>query len=128
MIVLDTNVVSALMRAQADAVTRAWLDRQAADSIWTTAVSVFELRAGIELLPAGRRRERLDRTLAAVLAEDLVGRILPFDKLRPKKRPSSSQGGGAKDARSSFATPRSPASSSRIARVSPPSMRATLPT
>jgi hypothetical protein len=80
MIVLDTNVVSALMRAEADAATRAWLDRQAADSVWTTAVSVFELRAGIESLPAGRRRERLDRTLAAVLAEDLAGRVLPFDQ------------------------------------------------
>lgn len=80
MIVLDTNVISALMRAEPDAVARAWLDRQPADSIWTTAVSVFELRAGIELLPRGRRRQRLDKAFAAVVAEDFEGRVLPFDR------------------------------------------------
>jgi len=78
-IVLDTNVISALMRAAADAAAREWLDHQAGTEIWTTAINVFELRAGIEMLPAGRRRQRLDETLKAVLTEDLEGRVLPFD-------------------------------------------------
>jgi toxin FitB len=80
LIILDTNVISALMRAQADAETRAWLDGQDASEIWTTSINVFELRAGIEVLPAGGRRRRLDETLMAVLAEDLEGRVLPFDR------------------------------------------------
>lgn len=79
MIILDTNVVSALMRAEIDAGTRAWLDGPDMSEIWTTAINVFELRAGIELLPAGRRRQRMDEALTAVLVEDLAGRLLPFD-------------------------------------------------
>lgn len=80
MIVLDTNVISSLMRAEPDAATRAWLDRQPADSIFTTAISVFELRAGIEPLAQGRRRQRLEKTLTAMLDEDFEGRLLPFDR------------------------------------------------
>ena len=67
------------MRAEADATTREWLDGQDASDVWTTAINVFELRAGIEILPSGRRRRRLDETLNAVLAEDLEGRVMPFD-------------------------------------------------
>lgn len=80
MILLDTNVVSALMRRDRDPVVVAWLDTQPAESIWTTSVTVFEVRMALELLAAGRRRRTLDQAFDQVLKEDLEDRILPFDR------------------------------------------------
>ena len=79
MILLDTNVLSALMRTRPDPVVVAWLDSQAPESVWTTAVSVFEIRFGIELLPAGRRRKALAEAFDTMLRDDLDGRIAAFD-------------------------------------------------
>lgn len=79
MIVVDTNVLSALMAPRTDPKVAAWLNRQAAESIWTTAVTVFEVRLGIERLPAGRRRAVLEREFAETLRQDIAGRVLPFD-------------------------------------------------
>jgi predicted nucleic acid-binding protein len=79
-IVLDTNVLSALMRREADAAAVAWLDGQAAESIWTTAISVFEIRFGLELLVPGRRRRQLETAFSRAISEDLDGRVLPFDE------------------------------------------------
>jgi toxin FitB len=78
MIVLDTNVVSALMRKDADPMVTAWLDRQPAESVWITAVTVFEVHFGLELLPPGRRRRRLEDAFARALDEDFEGRVLPL--------------------------------------------------
>lgn len=79
MIVLDTNVLSALMRGQPDATVVEWLDAQPAESVWTTAVTIFEVRTGLELLPASRRRQRLEAAFERLTTEDLDGRVLPFD-------------------------------------------------
>jgi len=79
MIVLDTNVLSALMRREADPAVVAWLDLQPFESVWTTAVTVFEIRFGLELLAPGRRRRQLEHAFSRVLDEDFRGRILPFD-------------------------------------------------
>ena len=79
MILLDTNVLSALMRTRPDPVVVAWLDAQAPESVWTTAVSVSEIRFGIELLPASRRRKALEKAFDAMLGDDLNGRIAAFD-------------------------------------------------
>ena len=57
----------------------AWLDEQPPESIWTTAVTIFEIRFGLALLPSGRRKRQLGDAFAKVLDEDLEGRILPFD-------------------------------------------------
>lgn len=57
MILLDTNVVSALMRRDHDPAVVEWLDNQPAESIWTTSVTVLEVRMGLELLDPGRRRD-----------------------------------------------------------------------
>ncbi len=81
MIVLDTNVLSALMRTKPDAVVVQWLDRQPADSVWLTSITVFEARFGLALLPKGRRRSVLERALERVLAEDLASRVLAFDEM-----------------------------------------------
>ena len=80
MILLDTNVVSALMRRDPDRVVVAWLDGLPAESVWTTAITVFEVRLGLELLAAGRRRRLLEEAFDQALAEDFEGRVLPFDE------------------------------------------------
>lgn len=80
MILLDTNVVSALMRRDHDSVVVEWLDSLPAESIWTTSVTVFEVRMGLELLDPGRRRSALEAAFDQVLAEDLEDRVQPFDQ------------------------------------------------
>jgi toxin FitB len=80
MIVLDTNVISALMRPKLHPTIIAWLDEHPPSSIWTTAISILETRSGIYLLPAGRRREDLNAALDSLLDHTIEGRILPFDR------------------------------------------------
>jgi predicted nucleic acid-binding protein len=80
MIVLDTNVISALMRREVDPSIIAWLDLQPSESVWTTAVTVFEICFGLELLAPGRRRRQLEDAFSRALDEDFQGRILPFDR------------------------------------------------
>ena len=79
MIVLDTNVLSALMRQAPEATVVAWLDRQPAESVWITSITLFEARLGLALLPRGRRRQTLETAFAQLLAEDLENRVLDFD-------------------------------------------------
>ncbi len=56
MIVLDTNVLSALMRLSPEEKVIAWLDRQPRTSIWITSVTVLEVRFGLQIMAAGKRR------------------------------------------------------------------------
>ena len=79
MILLDTNVLSALMRSEPEAIVVDWLDAQPSESIWTTSVTVFEIRTGLELLPSSRRRRHLEAAFERVLNEDLDQRVLAFD-------------------------------------------------
>lgn len=79
MIILDTNVLSALMLAVPDPVAVQWLDGQPAESVWTTSITVFEVRTGLELLGATRRRQRLESAFELLLTDDLEHRVLPFD-------------------------------------------------
>ena len=79
MIILDTNVLSALMRTVPDAHVVAWLDRQPADSVWITSITLFEAYLGLALLPSGRRRRTLEAAFARLLQEDLENRVLDFD-------------------------------------------------
>lgn len=79
MIVLDTNVLSALMREVPERPVVEWLDRQPAESVWITSVTVFEARFGLKSLPIGKRRRALESTFEALLVEDLEGRVLDFD-------------------------------------------------
>ncbi len=80
MIIIDTNVLSALMRAVPDRPVVEWLDRQAAESIWITSISVFEARLGLALLPKGKRRQTLESAFSDLMVEDLEGRVLDFDQ------------------------------------------------
>jgi hypothetical protein len=79
MIIIDTNVVSELMRAKPDPVVLAWFAGHAADTLFLTAVSEAELRTGAAILPAGPRRDRLVGAIDAMIDQDFAGRILPFD-------------------------------------------------
>lgn len=79
MIVLDSNVLSALMRPDHDAIVADWLDSQPRSSIWTTSVTVLELRSGIRLLPKGKRRDALNQGLNRLITDLLQRRILAFD-------------------------------------------------
>ena len=81
MIVLDTNVLSALMRTSPETKIVEWLDRQPADSVWLTSITVFEARFGLALLPKGRRRSGLERAFERVLSEDLSNRVLALDEM-----------------------------------------------
>ena len=81
MILLDTNVLSALMRAAPDPAVLSWLDRQPSDSIWITSITLFEVRFGLALLPQGKRRRALEAAFARVVEEDLEKRVADFDAL-----------------------------------------------
>src|SRR5690348_13212953 len=80
MIILDTNVLSALMTPALNPEPLIWLDKQPQSSIWTTAVNIFESLSGIRLLPTGKRRQSLEAALDEVIATILADRILPFDR------------------------------------------------
>ena len=79
MIVLDTNVLSELMRSKPERSVVAWLDQQPPESVWTTAISVFEVRFGLQILPHGARRRRLNEAFERAIADTLGARVLPFD-------------------------------------------------
>ena len=79
MIILDTNVLAALMRTVPEVPVVAWLDRQPAESVWITSITLFEARFGLALLPSGRRRQALEAAFARMLKDDLENRVLDFD-------------------------------------------------
>ena len=79
MVVIDTNVVSELMRPTPAPAVMAWFSRQDSADLYLTAVSEAELRTGAAILPSGRRRDRLAAEVDAVVREDFAGRVLAFD-------------------------------------------------
>ena len=79
MIVLDTNVLSALMREAPDPEVVAWLDEQPRNSVWISAITVLEVRFGLQVLPAGRRRSRLNLAFDRLLEDTIEQRIALFD-------------------------------------------------
>ena len=79
MIVLDTNVVSEPMKHNGDPAVLGWLDRQLAETLYLTSISLAELLVGIENLPNGKRTTGLDAGLAELMAALFGPRILAFD-------------------------------------------------
>lgn len=80
MIILDTNVISEPMRLQGDPAVQEWLDRQDAETLYVTAISVAELLVGIELVPMGKRRTNLTASLSKLLERLFGTRVLAFDQ------------------------------------------------
>ena len=79
MYVLDTNVVSELMRPAPAPAVEAWVAGWPAESLFLSAVGEAELRFGVAIMPEGRRRNQIGAEVEAVLSEDFAGRVLPFD-------------------------------------------------
>jgi toxin FitB len=80
-IVLDTNVVSEMMRSTPEPRVAHWIDAFAADDVFVTAVTAAELMYGVARLPEGRRKPELLVKVGALIAEDFKDRVLPFDQL-----------------------------------------------
>ena len=78
MIVLDTNVISELMRPEPHPAVLAWAAAQPRATLYTTDINQAEILFGIAALPEGRRKSALAAAAEAMFAEDLAGRVLPF--------------------------------------------------
>jgi hypothetical protein len=79
MMVLDTNVVSELMRASPAPKVLAWIDRQNSDTLYLTSTIAAELLHGVARLPTGLRKRNMSQELGLFLEQDFANRILPFD-------------------------------------------------
>ena len=79
MILLDTNVVSEPLRPAPDARVIAWIDAQPLETLFLSAITVAELRAGVAQLPAGKRRTGLQQNLEKRVLPLFAGRVLAFD-------------------------------------------------
>jgi predicted nucleic acid-binding protein len=79
LILLDTNILSEVIRPAPAPVVLRWLGAQTIGSVFISAVTEAELRYGVALLPDGKRRAGLAAAIAAMLEVDFAGRILPFD-------------------------------------------------
>ncbi|HEY4173712.1 MAG TPA: PIN domain-containing protein [Rhodopila sp.] len=79
MIILDTNVLSEPMKAGGNPAVSAWLDRQNIDTLYLTTVNLAELLLGLELMPLGVRRSRLEARIGEVINAFGQARTLPFD-------------------------------------------------
>ena len=81
MILLDTNVISELMRPEPAQAVLDWFGRHDAADLFISAVTEAELRTGVAILPEGQRRERLQLAIDAMIDQDFQGRVLPFDTI-----------------------------------------------
>jgi predicted nucleic acid-binding protein len=79
MIVLDTNVISEMMRSEPNPAVFAWVAAQPRTTLFTTSITQIEVVYGIAALPVGRRRDALTLAADAIFSEDLAGRILPLE-------------------------------------------------
>lgn len=84
MILLDTNVISELMRTEPARIVLDWFGDHDAGDLFISAVTEAELRTGVAVLPDGQRRDRLQLAIDAMIDQDFQGRVLPFDSLAAK--------------------------------------------
>src|ERR1700758_2047048 len=80
MILVDTNVLPPMMRVAVEPAVERWFDGQPPESVWTTTITVFEIRFGLALLAPGHRRDRLHDAFDIAIDDVLGGRVLPFDR------------------------------------------------
>jgi toxin FitB len=79
MIILDTNVLSELMREKPELKIVNWVDQQPRSSIWITSITYVEIVLGIETMSAGKRQARLKKSLGELIGSLLEHRVVPFD-------------------------------------------------
>jgi len=80
-VLLDTNVLSELMRPQPSSMVLAWFSQQKDTEFYTSAITQAELLLGVALLPGGKRRDAIAGAVEQMFDQDFVGRCLPFDEL-----------------------------------------------
>ncbi|MDA8746449.1 type II toxin-antitoxin system VapC family toxin [Rubripirellula amarantea] len=85
MIVLDTNVISEVMKPVPDPVVKDWLDAQVDETMWLTSVTVFEIACGVEQLPSGKRKTALVDAFNELIVKDFQNRVLAFDDQHARK-------------------------------------------
>jgi predicted nucleic acid-binding protein len=78
-IVLDTNIVSEVARPQPYQAVLDWMDTQDSDKLVITAITAAEIRAGVALLPSGRRKREISKRMESLLTETFAGYVLAFD-------------------------------------------------
>ena len=81
MIILDTNVLSAMMQTKPNQKVVSWLDSVPDESVWITSITLFEARYGLALLPEGKKRTSLQSLFEELFEKDLEERVLQFDTL-----------------------------------------------
>jgi predicted nucleic acid-binding protein len=79
MIIIDTNVISELLRPTPEPAVEVWLSAQDGLSIYLTAISEAELRYGVAIMTSRKLRDGLSNVIDHILRDDMAGRILPFD-------------------------------------------------
>ena len=79
MILLDTNIFSALMQKQPDGKVMEWLDRMDAELLWTTVISVYEIRNGIGLMASGKKQRQLAEAFETLLRQDFRHRVIELE-------------------------------------------------
>ena len=79
MFVLDTNILSALMRLHPPPEVMAWFDGQDEELLFTTAITEAEILSGLAIMTEGRRRRELEAAAVAIFTNEFEGRVLPFD-------------------------------------------------
>lgn len=84
MILVDTNVISELMRAEPAQAVLDWFGKHDAADLFISAVTEAELRTGVAILPQGQRRDRLQMALDGMVDQDFQARVLPFDSSAAK--------------------------------------------
>jgi predicted nucleic acid-binding protein len=83
-ILIDTNVISELMRLEPARAVLDWFGEQESAMLFLSAVSEAELRTGVAILPGGKRRDGLIATIDTMIDQDFAGRVLPFDSAAAK--------------------------------------------
>ena len=79
MLILDTNIFSEFMKEHPNEAVYAWLTRFSFNDLYTTTITVAEVRQGIAILPTGRKRQTLDQAANRLFGDRFAGRILSFD-------------------------------------------------
>lgn len=85
MIVIDTNVLSEVMKPQCSVSVEAWLKTQSKSQLFVTAITQAEVLYGIAILPEGSRKQRLYEIATSIFSKDFSGQILPFDQSAAKQ-------------------------------------------
>jgi predicted nucleic acid-binding protein len=91
-IVLDTNVLSEVLRPYPTAAALRWLEEQEPGAVFTTSITAAEILYGVEVLPSGKRRTALLSACEKILYEEFAGRILPFDEAAGRIYPKIAAG------------------------------------